>query len=102
QYFQNASVQRAGRCEIDTERLFNNDTTKAAVFFLGETDTPDLLDNRTEQLARDGQVENCFPAGPFDDVVKPRIRIGLGQITREMRDAAPRQTPSLPVTQPRW
>ena len=55
--------------EIGAERLFDDDPAKAAVFFLGETDGAYLFDNRAEQLAGDGQIENCVAAGPFDDVV---------------------------------
>src|SRR5215469_6218480 len=59
QHLQDTSVQRTGGGEICAEWFFNDDTTKAVVLFLGETGRAYLLDNRTEQLAGNGKVENC-------------------------------------------
>src|ERR1700739_2148166 len=95
QPLEDAGVERAGRAQIGAERLFDDDTAKAVVLFLGETDGAYLLDNRAEQLAGDGKVENCVAASLFNDAVQPRVSIGLCQIPSEMRDAVRDELPCL-------
>src|SRR5271169_293418 len=100
---EDAGVERLGGSKITAKRLFDNDPTPTAVLLLSQPGGAKALDDRTEQLLGDGEVEQDiapglgFPLDLFEQIRKLAVGVRGGEIAGEMGDATGDQIPCLGV-----
>src|SRR5437764_12033245 len=89
-HLENLRIQCLGRCQIVTERFFDNHPPPVMVQLAGKPDAAELLDYRAEEAVGNGEIEQCIghillPLSILEKSQQTIEGFQLGEISSQVR-----------------